>query len=203
MGFADIWSGFLGRLLASVVIVVPFMDKPLRNSPGGISGVASPVAVPAAMTPWRESSWPSEDPEPPVRPLTREEAQALTARHPSWSAWQVIALQAVVGVLVALVWWALSGSQAAMLSSLYGAGVAVLPSVLMARGVFGRHARRSVGGLLVWEFIKMGCAGGMLALAPSVVQPLSWAAMLVTMVLCLKVIGVVLLMQGRMKKILN
>lgn len=109
-------------------------------------------------------------------------------------------MQALVGVLVALVWWALSRSQAAMVSSLYGAAVAVLPNVLMARGVFGRRAGRSVGGLLVWELIKMGCAGAMLALAHVFIQPLSWVAMLVTMVLCMKVIGVALLWQGRMKK---
>lgn len=116
------------------------------------------------------------------------------------SAWQVIAVQALVGVLVALVWGALSRNQMAMVSSLYGAAVAVVPNVLMARGVFGRHAGRSVGGLLVWELIKMGCAGAMLALAPVLIRPLGWAAMLVTMVLCMKVIGVALLLQRRKKK---
>jgi ATP synthase protein I len=176
------------------------MDKPLRTNPSGMSGVAGSKPAVAAHTKWPESIWPPEDPEPPVRPLTRDEAQALIARHPSLSAWQVIAVQALVGVLVALVWWALSRSQAALVSSLYGAAVAVLPNVLMARGVFGRHAGRSVGGLLVWELIKMVCAGAMLALAHVLIQPLSWVAMLVTMVLCMKVIGVALLMQGRMKK---
>ncbi len=149
-----------------------------------------------------QSQWPDgqEDLEPPVRPLTREEAQALIARHPSMSAWQVIAVQALVGVLVALVWWALSRSASAAVSALYGAAVAVVPNVLMARGVFGPRAGRSVGGLLVWELIKMVCAGAMLALAPAVIRPLSWAAMLVTMVLCMKVIGVALLWQRRLRK---
>lgn len=176
------------------------MDKPLRTKPSGMSGVAGPKPAVAARAEWPESIWPPEDSEPPVRPLTRDEAQALIARHPSLSVWQVIAVQALVGVLVALVWWALSRSQIAMVSSLYGAAVAVLPNVLMARGVFGRHAGRSVGGLLVWELIKMVCAGAMLALAHVFIQPLDWVAMLVTMVLCMKVIGVALLWQGRMKK---
>lgn len=109
-------------------------------------------------------------------------------------------MQAMVGVLVALVWGVLSGSQAAVVSSLYGAAVAVVPNALMARGVFGRNAGRSVGGLLVWELIKLAGAGSMLALAPVLIPSLSWAAMLVTMVLCLKVIGVALLLQGRKKK---
>jgi ATP synthase protein I len=40
----------------------------------------------------------------------------------------------------------------------------------------------------------------MLALSPVLVPSLNWAAMLITMVLCLKVIGVALLWQGRKKK---
>ena len=78
--------------------------------------------------------------------------------------------------------------------------MAVLPNVLMVRGLFGRNAGRSVGGLLFWELVKIGASGAMLALSPSLVPSLSWAAMLVTMVLCMKVIGVTLLWQGRKKK---
>jgi len=37
----------------------------------------------------------------------------------------------------------------------------------------------------------------MLALAPAVVRPLDWAALLVTVVLCMKVIGVALLLVQR------
>ena len=40
----------------------------------------------------------------------------------------------------------------------------------------------------------------MLALSPYLIPSLSWAAMLITMVLCMKVIGAALLWQGRMKK---
>ena len=149
--------------------------------------------------PFDDSDWPKGD-DLPVRPLTREEAQALSARHPSMSVWQVLAVQAVFGVLVALVWGALSRNPAAAVSALYGAAVAVLPNALMARGVFGRHAGRSVGGLLVWEVLKLGLTGAMLALAPVWIRPLNWVAMLVTLVLCLKVIGVALLVWQRRKK---
>jgi ATP synthase protein I len=142
--------------------------------------------------------WP-EEPDLPVQPLTHDEAQALRARYPVISAWRLIAAQVLLGVLVALCWGALSG-QSALLSSLYGAAVAVLPNVLMVRGLFGRNAGRSVGGLLFWELVKIGASGAMLALSPSLVPSLNWAAMLVTMVLCMKVIGVALLWQGRKKK---
>ncbi|WP_161784275.1 ATP synthase subunit I [Aquabacterium sp. NJ1] len=116
------------------------------------------------------------------------------------SVWQVLAVQAAFGVLVALVWGALSLSPASAVSALYGAAVAVVPNALMARGVFGRNAGRSVGGLLVWEILKLGLTGAMLALAPVWIKPLNWAAMLVTLVLCLKVIGVALLVWQRRKK---
>src|SRR5690606_15509455 len=138
--------------------------------------------------------------DPPVRPLTREEAQALIARNPSLSVWQVLAVQAAFGVGVALVWGGLTRSLPALLSSLYAVAVVVLPALLMARGVFGRNAGRSVGGLLVWELVKMGLSAALLVLAPRVLHPVDWAALLVTLVLCLKVIGVVLLLSQRRKK---
>ena len=124
----------------------------------------------------------------------------LAAKHPSMSVWQVLLLQSVFGVLVALVWWVLSQSPASAISALYGAVVVVVPNALMARGIFGRGAGRSVGGLFLWELIKLGLIGALLALAPRLIHPLDWVAMLVNMVLCLKVIGVILLVwQGRGK----
>ena len=122
--------------------------------------------------------------------------------------WQVIAAQAAFGVLVALVWGVLSRSSTSLVSALYGCAVAVVPSALMARGVFGRgvwggvgrNVRGGVGGLLIWEILKLCLTGVMLVQAPVWIKPLDWVAMLVTLVLCLKVIGVVLLMwQGRKK----
>lgn len=181
------------------------MNKSERSAPASPLGAETGGQVAQGATPgaevdaWQEGLWP-EEPDPPVQPLTRDEARALRARYPVVSAWRVIASQVAVGVLVALCWGALSGSRSALLSSLYGAAVAVLPNVLMVRGLFGRNAGRSVGGLLFWELVKIGASGAMLALSPSLVPSLNWAAMLVTMVLCMKVIGVTLLWQGRKKK---
>jgi ATP synthase protein I len=179
------------------------MDPIDRSTPRGVVQVDQPLQgdLPQSQRDaLSDSLWPEQEPEPPVRPLTRIEAQALVARHPLVSAWRVIAVQALVGVLVALVWWVLSRSPTAAVSALYGAAVAVVPNVLMARGVFGPRGGRSVGGLVMWEFIKIVVAGAMLAMAHVWIRPLSWAAMLVTMVLCMKVIGVTLLWQGRRKK---
>ena len=149
--------------------------------------------------PFDDSDLP-EDADVPVRPLTREDAQALVARNPSMSVWHVIAVQAVFGVVVALVWGGLSRSMPGLLSSLYAVAVVVVPALLMARGVFGRGAGRSVGGLVVWEVLKLGLTCALLALAPKLLHPVDWVALLVTVVLCLKVVGVALLSwQGRKK----
>lgn len=125
----------------------------------------------------------------------------MVSRYPSISPWRLIALQALTGGLVAVAWGVLARSWPSFISALYGAMVVVVPAALMARGVFKRGAGRSVGGLLFWEFVKLGLACALLAMAPRWVPALDWAAMLVTMVLCLKVIGLVLLRRGARKRI--
>lgn len=151
---------------------------------------------------FEESDWDDwrKDVQPPAEPLTRSEAQALIAKYPKISVWRVIAAQAAFGVLVALVWGVLTNRPDAVLSALYAVGVVVIPSLLMARGVFGPNAGRSVGGLLFWEVAKLGLSGALLALAPVVLSPVHWAALLVTLVLCLKVVMVVLLLSLRQPK---
>jgi len=146
-----------------------------------------------------DSDW-SKDVDPPVRPLTRAEAQALSAKHPSISVWQALGAQAVFGVCVALVWGALSSHPNALASALWGVAVVVVPGAFMARGVFGSRLGQSAGGLFMWEFAKLGLTGVLMALAPVWIRPLDWAAMLVTLVLSLKVIGVTVLVWQRHKK---
>ena len=163
------------------------------------------AAVGPVKRQWRtfeESDWNDrdKDAEPPIRSLTQAEAQALLAKSPKISVWRVIGMQAAFGVLVALVWGVLTNRPDAVLSALYAVGVVVIPSVLMARGVFGPNAGRSVGGLLFWEVAKLGLSGALLALAPVVLKPVHWAALLVTLILCLKVVVVVLLIGLRRPK---
>ena len=147
-----------------------------------------------------DSSWPDSQIDPPIQPLTREEAQALLARHPVVSVGSLLMAQCLLGVCVASLWWVLSGSQTAGLSSLYGAAVAVVPSAMMARAVFGSQLGRTVGGLVLWELIKIVVVVAMLVAAPMLIKPLSWPALLVTLLLGMKVMGVALLWQGRQKK---
>jgi ATP synthase protein I len=87
------------------------------------------------------------------------------------------------------------------LSALYGSAVVVLPAALMARGTTSRVARLSpaVGALsvMVWSTVKMAASVLLLVLAPKVVQPLDWVALLVALVLGLQVYWVALLWRGR------
>jgi ATP synthase protein I len=52
---------------------------------------------------------------------------------------------------------------------------------------------------MLWEFVKIGVSVAMLALAGRIVQPLSWPALLVGLVVCIKVYWFALLWRGRAK----
>jgi ATP synthase protein I len=86
-------------------------------------------------------------------------------------------------------------------SVLYGAATVVLPAALMARGMTSALSRLNVGtsafSFMLWEMVKIGVSVAMLALAPKLVQPLSWPALLVGLVLCMKVYWLALLWRGR------
>ncbi|MEN9416690.1 MAG: hypothetical protein RI988_310 [Pseudomonadota bacterium] len=154
-------------------------------------------------SPVRPSTWPDggEPEEAPVRALTRQEAQALAARSPSVSPWKVVAVQAVLGAGLAALVWLVTGERAAGLSALYGAAVVVVPAVLMARGMTSRFSSMSPGAsavsFMLWELVKISVSVAMLMLAPKLVQPLSWPALLVALVLCMKVYWLALVWRGR------
>jgi ATP synthase protein I len=50
---------------------------------------------------------------------------------------------------------------------------------------------------MLWQFVKIGVSVAMLVLAPTILQPLSWPALLVGMVLCMKVYWLALSWRGR------
>lgn len=139
--------------------------------------------------------------DPPVRALTHEEAQALRARTPFLSPWRVIAVQAAVGLAVAALAWLITGERYAAVSALYGAGTAVLPGALMARGMTrripGMSPVVSAIGVLWWGFVKVGFSIVMLLLASTMVQPLSWPALLAALAVCVQVYWLALLWRGR------
>jgi ATP synthase protein I len=152
----------------------------------------------------RSDPWPDERDEESAasfKALTQQEAQALRDRQPPVSPWRVVLSQAVVGVVVAALAWLVTGERPVGLSALYGAAVAVVPGALMARGMTSRLSSLSPGtsavSFMLWEVVKIGVSVLMLMLAPRLVQPLSWPALLVALVVCIKVYWFALLWRGR------
>lgn len=138
------------------------------------------------------------------RPLTKEEASALREKDPPLSPWRVVLVQVVVGVVAALLAGLLSQRQEVAWSVLYGAATVVVPGVLMARGMTSRLSGMTPGtsavSFMLWEMVKIAVSIAMLALAPKLVQPLVWPALLAGLVLGLKVYWVALLWRGRVAR---
>ncbi len=154
----------------------------------------------------RSDPWDDEehgaDAKSPERRWTREEALALKAKDPhTVSPWRVIAVQAAVGLGVALVAGVVTGRLEVFWSALYGAGVVVLPGALMARGMTSPLSSVSPLGsavsFMLWEGVKIGVSVVLLILAARIVQPLSWPALLVGLVVCIKVYWVALAWRRR------
>ncbi|MCD6078688.1 MAG: putative synthase, subunit AtpI [Ramlibacter sp.] len=132
----------------------------------------------------------------PVRPLSAEEARRVREQNPPVSPWWVVAGQAGVGFVAALVAWVLTGRQNVGWSVAYGALAVVIPAAVFARGLTGRFSSLNAGsaavGFLMWEMVKIALTLAMLAMAPRLVAGLSWPALLVGLVLAMKVYWVAL-----------
>jgi ATP synthase protein I len=133
----------------------------------------------------------------PVKRLSKDEAQALVARDThAVRPWRVVAVQAAVGLVVALVCGVITGQASGFWSALYGAGVVVVPAALMARGMTSPLSSvspvASALSVMLWMAVKLGVALVMLGLASKVVQPLVWPALLAALVVCIKVYWVAL-----------
>lgn len=153
--------------------------------------------------PPRPSAWEDEDDEAsrPVRRWTKEEVRQLSATDPPLSPWRVIAAQAAVGAVVALLGWWLTGRPEVAWSALYGAATAVVPGALVARGMTSPISRLSpmvsAVSVVLWEMAKIAATVALLAAAAWVVNPLSWPALLVALTACLSVYAFALLWRGR------
>ena len=135
------------------------------------------------------------------KPLTAEEASVLRAQDPAVSPWRVLAVMLAVGVVSALLAGVLTQRQEMAWSVLYGAAAVVVPGALMARGMTSKLSSMSPGSsavsFMLWEMVKIAVSVVMLALAPKWVPNLSFPAMLVGVVLCMKVYWVALLWRGK------
>lgn len=152
---------------------------------------------------WEDVDNPGADVSPATKALTRSQAQALRAKDSPVSPWRVVGTQAVLGVVLALFVALFTDRNDWSWSVLYGAATVVMPGALMAWGISRPLSRTSAGArvasFFVWEAVKVGISVVMLLLAPLLVQPLSWPALLVGLVLCLKCYWVALRWRGLKK----
>jgi ATP synthase protein I len=125
------------------------------------------------------------------QPLTAEQVRELRVRQPLLSVWRVVAAQALMGLVLALLVWLVTGRLAAVYSAVYGALAVIVPAALFARGLTSRVASMNAGsavfGFFLWEMVKIGLTVAMLIAAPRLVNELSWPAMLVGLVVTMKV----------------
>lgn len=146
----------------------------------------------------------AEAEESDFKPLTAQEAEQWRSRNPPISVWKVVAGQALVGMLVALVAWVLTGRASVGWSAAYGAVAVVVPAGLFARGVFRRKAssdpRAAMLGFFGWEIAKIVLTVALLAAAPRLVPDLSWMALLVGMVITMKTYWAALLVRPGVRK---
>jgi len=146
----------------------------------------------------------TEAEESDFKPLTAQEAQQWRRRHPPLSVWKVVAGQALVGVLVGLVAWLVTGRASVGWSAAYGALAVVVPAALFARGVLRHKAsvnqRAAMVGFFGWEIAKIVLTVALLAAAPRLVPGLSWIALLVGMVIAMKTYWVALLVRPGVRK---
>lgn len=146
----------------------------------------------------------TEAEEPDFKPLTAQEAEQWRSRNPPISVWKVVAGQACVGTLVALVAWLLTGRAQVGWSAAYGALAVVFPAALFARGVLRHKAsanpRAAMLGFFGWEIAKIVLTVSLLAAAPRLVPGLSWIALLTGMVVTMKTYWVALLVRPGVRK---
>lgn len=137
------------------------------------------------------------------KPLTAQEASAWRQRFPQMSVWRMVWMQAVVGALVALIAWWVTGRAAVGWSAAYGALSVVLPAALFARAV-ARQSPGNAGAAMVrifaWELIKLLLCIAMLAAAPKLVPNLSWLALLTGLIVVMKTYWIALLVRSGVRK---
>ena len=153
------------------------------------------------MNAWKDDDT-DDGSEVPFKALTREQARELAAKDPhAVNPWRVIAVQAAVGVVVALIALAVTRRVEVFWSALYGAGVVVVPGALMARGMTSPLTSMSPVGsavsFMLWQGVKIAVSVVLLILATRIVQPLVWPALLAGLVVCIKVYWVALAWRRR------
>ena len=181
------------------------MANPVRNNNNPIVAPTATAAKTARGTGHaKRGGWEEDDDGAgpgAFKALTREEAQALRAKQPSLNPWRVVAAQAVVGGVVALLAALATGQGGVAWSALYGAACVVVPGALVARGMTSPLSSMSPGvgavSIMLWESVKIVATVGMLIAAPRLVSALSWPALLAGLGMVMSVYWFALLWRKR------
>ena len=136
--------------------------------------------------------------------LTAEEALTLQSSFRAMSPWRIIGWQALVGLGLTLLGWAVASSAAVTWSVAYGALCVVVPALVFARGLQRQqraaHVGAALGGFFVWEMVKVVLTVAMLFAAPRLVEGLNWLALLAGFVVTMKVYWVAMWLHSTRSK---
>jgi ATP synthase protein I len=136
--------------------------------------------------------------------LSAEEVRALQQKMSRVSPWAVLGAQVLVGALVSLLVWMVTGLAVAAWSAAYGALAVVVPALVFLRGLKRqqnvRHAGAALGGFFVWEMVKVVLTVAMLFAAPRLILDLNWLALLAGFVVTMKVYWVAMWLHSGRKK---
>lgn len=137
--------------------------------------------------------------EPDFKPLTPEQAAAWRQRNPVTSPWRVLALQLLVGVVVAVLTGVVSGQLKLAASVAWGVVSVVVPGVVFARALARqmrlKQAGAALAGLFVWELVKIVLTVALLLVAPQVIAGLNWLALVAGFVVTMKVYWLAMALQ--------
>jgi ATP synthase protein I len=140
-------------------------------------------------------------------PLTAEQVQRFRQAHSSLSPWWVVGGQLVMGLVLALLTWAITQKSEMAVSAGCGSLAVIVPAALFARGLMGRFASlnpaNAVTSFFVWELVKIVVTVAVLLAAHRWVEGLSWPAMLVGLVVTMKVYWLALLFDGKRVRVEN
>ena len=149
------------------------------------------ASSPETGIPVHASETADEGLDPEFKPLTAEQAQAWRLHNPVASPWRVLALQVVVGALLAVLTGIVSGQFRLAASVAWGSVAVVIPAVVFVRALSRQMRRTQPGsalvGLFVWELVKIVLTVALLLVAPKVISDLSWLALVAGFVVTMKV----------------
>lgn len=138
------------------------------------------------------------------KPMTAEQANQWRITHLSVSLWSVVVWQLAVGILTSLVAGIWFGN-AAGVSAAYGCVAVVLPASLMVRGLQRQSAvvqpAAAMLGFFVWELVKVLLTVVLLVIAPRLIPPIDWLALVVGFVVTMKVYWVAAWLHSRQRSL--